>query len=169
MYENKLRQSILNLFLVLAIAFVTMACGTRTETIVLTKEQIQAFEGEYFLENNGYIEIVQNESEEVLLLGSYRINSINPDNQTLALHPIISLSQTKIVNDKLLLVKDLNYKDGNDVEGDTGGDIRGQKRTDIEIYKDANGLLVLEIKIYSDKINNNANYVIAHRVIKEER
>jgi hypothetical protein len=155
-----------------------VACGTdyRVETRVEEKKVIekeyipiaQEFEGTYEFENNSYLEMIVGSDDTVTILKDNQIlTSINPGNETLATHPQIYRNKIIPLNKNTLFFSiNVNYTESHDIEEDVNGrDIRGQKKTDF-LFELNDGVLNLTIFIYSDKINNNTNYIIATRKLK---
>lgn len=146
--------------------FLLTSCGSDTEYLVQTKEVAQQFEGGFNLPNGGYIEIKQGFNGLVEIESSQqKVFTINPENNTLGSLPRISERNLMPYNDTLYISKDLNYKTGNDIEEDESGDnIRGKKKTDIEL-KILDGKLSIKFKIFSGESKNNPNFIIVNREI----
>lgn len=126
----------------------------------------QEFEGVFYFDNGSSIELVAAADTDVSILREGQLlTSVNPKNDTFAQHPVFSKNNVEIQNGSLHLSMDLNYTDGNDLEEDvSGSNIRGRRRTDISIEKRVDGGIRLTFTIYSDKLNSNANYIVAVRV-----
>lgn len=156
----------------LFIALLLVGCGKQTTTYVTesieTKEVFvkQDFERVWYLNNNSLLEILQNADDKVTFLSvNQSLQSINPKNSTFAHHPKITDANVSIVNGKVFLSKNVNYNSGHDLEEDvSGANITGQRRTDYTFEIKDNGKLKLTIEVYSNKISNNANYIVAKRV-----
>lgn len=147
------------------------ACGSDYHTIEKVPVEVevpvaQDFEGVFYFENGSQIELVAGYDGDVTILRSGQsLQSINPQNDTLGSHPTVSGEGFEVSNGKIFFFSNANYTGGNDLEEDvSGSNITGQKRTDYLIELLGDGRLQLTIKIYSDKINNNANYVVATRI-----
>lgn len=125
----------------------------------------QDFEGIYYFDNGGYLELIAGIDDEVTIMREGQsLTSINPKNDTFASHPAIYKTGLEPVDNKLRFTTNVNYTDGYDLEEDESGkDIRDSRRTDYEIKLLKNGNIKLTIKIYSDRMNHNANYIVAER------
>ena len=159
----------------LLLVFLT-ACGTDTNYVYIDKEVekevliAQDFEGIFKFDNGvsfSYIELVASSDNEITILRDGQVlNSINPENDTLALHPIVTAENLEVVNGEVFLTRDDNYNSGQDLEEDiSGSNIQGRKRTDYLIEKTDIGIR-LTIKIYSERTNDNANEVVATRIFE---
>ena len=153
-------------FLILGLFF--FSC-TETNYIKIKELTSQQFEGFYHLKNNGFIELIANKRGDINIINTNQhILSENPKNNTLAEHPRIYGSHLQILNNKLRWTRNEKYTGGHDLEEDiNGNNILGVKRTDylIELIR---GKLKITVLIWSNKIGNNINNVIAKRIIKEE-
>lgn len=127
----------------------------------------QMFEGYWYLQNGGTLEIIVGSDDRITLVTSgQNIQSINPKNGTHAGHPHMSGSQLRVVNGEIRFFKDLTYNSNHDVEEDiSGANITGKKRTDFTI-SEKDGRLIIQIKIYSGASNSNPNNIVAKRTIK---
>jgi hypothetical protein len=155
--------------------FILISCGKESvidrvyiDNVVTNEVRIsQDFEGVYYFKDGGFLEIIVGSDNEITLMREGQsIQSINPKNNTLCSHPLIYITGLESKGNKLKFFGNVNYTDGNDLEEDESGvDIRGSKRTDYEIKLLKNGRISLTIDVYSDSIGNNANYIIAKRVL----
>ena len=168
-------KNIMLLFGLIMILGSMQSCGQntkkyyKTETEVVEKEVevVQEFEGKYYMENNGFIEIYQSEYAILISSSNQLLTTINPQNNTFGELPRISGEYT-IVDNKVKISRNLNYTSGNDIEEDvSGNDITGQRRTDITIEL-VDERLQITYEIYSDRIGNNANFIVATRILKED-
>lgn len=157
-------------FLLILITLSFASCGKRvynnTKTVTEYKEVSQLFEGRFYLSNNSYIELYQ--SGDMVHVSSHGqlLTVVNPENDTFGEMPRISGNYV-LVEDKIRFSKNLNYRDGNDIEEDlSGNNIRGHKRTDVTIEM-VDEKLQITIEIYSNKSNSNVNRIIAKRVLTE--
>tara|TARA_R100001086_G_scaffold245229_1_gene175885 strand:- start:968 stop:1462 length:495 start_codon:yes stop_codon:yes gene_type:complete len=141
------------------------SCGRKVNDYFYQQVVPQDFEGVYYFDNGGSIELLTASDGEVTILSQGQLLvSTNPQNDTFGTHPKFSAVGLEPQRNELRLVKDLNYNAGQDLEEDqTGNNITGKKKTEILIEMLDYGKLRITIKIYSDSINNNANYVIAVR------
>jgi len=128
----------------------------------------QVFEGVYYFDNGGYLEIIQGEDNELTLVREGQsIQSINPKNGTLGSHPAIYYSGLEVINGVARFFMNVSYSSSTyDLEEDVSGrDITGVRRTDFELEM-VGDHLQLTIKIYDGAINSNVNGVIATRVLR---
>jgi hypothetical protein len=161
-----LRQKIKTTVSLLILSVFLAGCGADGSTVYVNNAR--EFEGRFLLDNGGFIEIVQDGEKQVTLLRENQLLvSVNPENGTLAQHPKVRRENLHLVAGAIFVPSfNANYTSGHDVEEDvSGNNIRGKRRTDIRIIRTTRGIEIL-IEIYSDKINNNANRVVATRVIK---
>lgn len=156
------------------------SCGKRVEQIPVyvdktievpvevIKEVNQPFEGIYYFANNSQLELVVDVQGLVEVRGSNQILiSVNPDNQTLGEFPRIAQQGLLANGDIIFFTKNLKYdKNKHDIEKDEGGDIDGQKKTDVKIELLDDGRIRLTITVYANKINSNINYVVVTRVFE---
>lgn len=166
-------KEICKLGMILGLTVTITSCGkdyeyvtkNRTVTVVETQE----FEGLYRFDFGSQIELIQGENGRITVVSSGQLlTSINPQNNTFAQHPTINKRDLEAIDGLIRFSQNFNYTDGNDVEVDlTGANIRGQRRTDVEMYFNESGKFVLTLVIYSDKINNNTNFVVAERTFTE--
>lgn len=164
-----------NLLLAVTLMTLVVSCGrrekvkykTNTVTEVEEVEVSQLFEGSFYLENNGFIEMYQS-GDNVYIDSRYQnLTTINPENNTFGELPKIS-GEYEIVDNKVRISKNLNYRDGNDIEEDvTGNNIRGNRRTDITI-EFIDDIVNITYEIYSNRINDNINTIVAKRTLKGE-
>ena len=164
-----MKNFVLLIFCVLCL-ITLQSCGSSNSKFYINEivENKQLFEGRFYLSNNSYIELVEGSDDTVHILSSGQLLTvINPENNTYGEMPKLSGSY-KPLNGIIKFSKNLNYTDGHDLEEDvSGNDIKGVKRTDITI-KYINNKLNIKIEIYSNKIGNNINYIIANRNLVEE-
>lgn len=153
--------------------FVLASCGKDETTIIHNvPEEVTEdlfLEGAFYLENNGFLEITQDSFNRVTLESSGQlILSVNPQNNTIAEHPRISIVDAFIINDKIFSSRNYNYTSGNDLEEDvSGANITGNRKTDITI-EIVDNKLQIKIEIYAAAMNNNINFIVATRIIKEQ-
>lgn len=94
--------------------------------------------------------------------------SVNPENGTLGQFPTITASGLLVINNKIELIRDLNYSSGNDIEEDvSGSNVTGRRRTDMIFSFDEDGKLNVEIKVYKNRNNDNLNEVVVERIFKQ--
>ena len=128
-----------------------------------TVKEKQKFEGLFFFDLGGEVELIQDSRGQVDFVMVDELTTINPENQTNAFIPRFNISNLVVHNGKLTKTLDVNYTSGADIEEDiTGNNINGRKRTDIEITKEGNKIR-LKLKIYDNETNNNANFIVAER------
>ena len=94
------------------------------------------------------------------------ISSVNPSNDSLANHPILSYTNVILQDEKVrLLNKRYNYSSTTHyLRSDTGSSITGNRRTDIIMEKTSDDILKVTIRIYAKDINLGNNKVVATRV-----
>lgn len=162
--------------LILPVIILVSACG-KTDYVLhetfqekrVEVEVAQDFEGFYSFENNSQLELVAGSDNEIHVLRDAQVlNTVNPENDTLGTFPIVTESGVEINNGALFFSKDLNYRDGNDLEEDVSGDnIRGRRRTDFTIEKTEIGVR-MTVQIYANRSNDNLNFVVATRVFNSK-
>jgi len=156
------------------ILMLVTSCGDdKTYYNNIEKEVVvaQEFEGVFFLNNNSMLELVASEDNEVSILRTgYTLTSINPKNQTLGMHPVVTQENLEIHNGKLFFSLNVNYgSDGSlyDLEEDeNGNNITGTRRTDYTFSMLEDGNIKLHIQIYANSISHNINWVVASRWFK---
>lgn len=129
----------------------------------------QEFEGEYPLQDNGFIQILEDDNGFVYIQSSRQsLTTINPENSTFGEFPRLS-GKYMPIDGVIRISKNMNYRDGNDIEEDeSGSNVRGQRRTDITIgFVDE--ALSIRVQVYSNKINDNVNFIVVDRTIKETK
>jgi len=127
----------------------------------------QPFEGVYYFDYGGYLEIIVSEDNELTILRENQsLQSVNPQNNTIGSHPSIYYSGLEVKNGIARFSTNVNYGvDTYDLEGDTSGaDIESNHRTDYE-FKMSGDKLQITIRIYEGTTNTNLNYVIAERIL----
>ena len=134
--------------------------------VEVEKPILQDWEGIYYLDNGSLIEILMGINGDLFIVDDNQVLlSINPNNDTFATHPIIRKSKLQVIGNTAKWTQNVNYSDGNDLEEDVNGsNIRGVKKTNFKFELSENGNITLTIEIYSDKINNNSNWIVATRV-----
>ena len=141
------------------------SCGK--EYVTTTEYKTQDFEGYYYCDNNSNIELVTdfNNSVTVDSFGQ-SLNSVNPQNNTIGTHPLISYRDL-VINGNKLIISPRNYtysSSTHDLENDvSGSNITGSKRTDVSMTLVSENVLSISIKIYSGAINTNINNIILNR------
>jgi hypothetical protein len=138
---------------------------TTVNQVVVVDAKAQDFEGVYHFDNGGFIELIAASDGDVTVLSQGQIlTSVNPENDTFAQHPTISRVNEEVVDGSVRFSVNLNYTSGHDLEEDvSGANVLGQKRTDVLIQVLESGKLKITLTVYSDKLSNNANYVVAVR------
>lgn len=137
--------------------------------VEVTKEvyKAQDFEGFYFCDNNSSLELLTDHNNRVTFdTYGQSMNSINPQNDTLGTHPVISERDVLIKGNRLIIPpKNYNYSSSTyDIEeDDTGSNITGKKRTDVIVEKSNDDSITVEFVIYSNAINQNINWIVANR------
>lgn len=151
--------------LVVLISVLFVSCGDTKKYYV--EEDNPKFEGSFYLENNSYIELAKSGDYVHIISSGQLLTTVNPNNNTYAELPKVS-GKYRVVDGEIKFTKNLNFTSGNDVEEDDNGrDIRNQRRVDVRIYYN-NGKLTLKYSIYSDRLNNNANEIVAVRELTQE-
>lgn len=157
------------LFALLTVFVFILACSDNIYNSYTTIENVvetgQVFEGKYELENNGYIELIQNDFDEVFIINNQKLITINFDGG-LAFHPIITQGLHLITDNKIKgFYKPLYDQDINDVEvdGQQSTNINGRHDTYFEIYKSDN-LLHIHLVVYSDVTPHE---ILVDRIIRE--
>ena len=135
---------------------------------IIEIEKVQDLEGVFYFDLGGQIEFIADVEDKIhIVTAGQSIQSVNPANDTIGSHPIISGSDLPIVDGAIRFHKNVNYKSNtHDIEKDVGGDIDGTKRTDYIIEMLESGRIRLTIKIYDNKINTNVNFIVAERVLE---
>lgn len=128
----------------------------------------QQYEGVYFLENGGTIEIIADSENKLHIVKRGQIvNTVNPKNNTLGTLPKLR-SNDAVVEGKTLKLKTrtVNFKDGHDIEQDSNGaNIRGRRAFESSITFLEDGKLKINVKIYQGTVRGNLNFPIATREI----
>lgn len=124
------------------------------------------FEGAYYFDHNGFIELSASYDGEVIIEStSQSLTSLNPQNNTLAYHPAIT-GKYEPHFDEVRFVRNVNYTAGQDIEEDvSGADIVGSRRTDVSIKLTTAGIKIT-VKIYNASLNNDVDEVVATRVFE---
>lgn len=166
--KNLMRMSVAGILGLTLLGTMT-SCGKTVKNYenVVVNENMQSFEGEYYLVNGGFIEIFQSQDSLYISSSGQLITTVNPENNTFGELPKIT-GEYKLNNNKVQFTRNLNYTSGMDIEEDTtGSNITGQRRTDISIELIEDKLQITYV-IYSDRLNDNANFIVANRVITQE-
>jgi hypothetical protein len=160
---NLIQKLVLLIFLIICMLSF-QSCGNNTEYRYLN----QPFEGTYLMDNNSAIEMITGEDGEVTILTAGQLLvSINPKNETFGTHPKLNKTGLEPVAGVISFVKDMNYTSGMDLEEDVNGaNIRGKRMTDVLIQQLPGDRIRITIKIYSDRIKNNPNFIVAVRVFE---
>jgi len=132
-------------------------CGKRNEEKVITiagptktVNVYQSFEGTYFFDNGGFIELLHDNDNQVSILAdAQELVTINP-NGTLAEHIKFSRNNVLVLQDKVYLSMDMTYNYVNGVLDDNGNWIVGAHKTDIVMEKSGDKLDI-HIQIYENK------------------
>lgn len=139
----------------------------RGDTIV----EKQEFEGKYTFDNQSFIELITSVDNEITFVtAGQSLNSVNPENDTVGTHPIISDRDVELTNGKLVLPpRNVNYNTRHDIEQDiSGSNITGSHRTDVTVEKTANNGIKITIMIWQGALNNNINTIIATRILTSD-
>ncbi len=156
-------------YLTLMALLILVGCGSNTEYVVQHHDTpvAQEFEGVYYFDNGGYLEIIMGEDQELTIVREGQaLNSVNPNNDTLGTHPAIYYSGLEIYQGLARFSANVNYGvDTYDLEEDVSGrDIEGSHRTDYQ-FRMMGDKLEITITIYEGTTNNNLNTVVARRVL----
>lgn len=174
----------LNLLTLLTLLALLGACGKRRTFVESVKEVpgpteivekevpiARDFEGAYILQDNGFIELMENADGDITILRTNQeLITVNPKNGTYATIPDISGEKFEVVNGKVIISRDVNYKDGSryDVEEDvSGSNVTGRRKTVYTFSKDGE-TLVLRVQIYANKSSHNINFIVADRELRSE-
>jgi hypothetical protein len=121
----------------------------------------QDYEGLYYFDNNSCMEIIVNYNNEISIIKENQtLISFNNDN-TLAIHPIIYISNVNIVNNKIKWTQNIKYTVSNSIKDNTDNIIIGTKRTSFTLELLNFGYIKLTIEII-DNINDE-NIVLTKR------
>lgn len=165
--------------LMVILGMICNSCGPlyKTQTPITVEKEVikeknvevnQQFEGVFFLENNSTLELLSDFENKVTIDTRIQVmTSENPQNGTFGEHPRITGTDLLVKDGKVRWTLNVNYTTGNDIEEDaSGANIVGQKRTDY-LIEFINDKLRVTVSIWNDKINNNANNIIAKRILEE--
>jgi len=121
----------------------------------------QDYEGLYYFDNNSCMEIIVNYNNEISIIKENQtLISFNNDN-TLAIHPIIYISNVNSVNNKIKWTQNIKYTASNSIKDNTDNIIIGTKRTSFTLELLNFGYIKLTIEII-DNINDE-NIVLTKR------
>lgn len=164
----------------LLVLLLVVSCNPRTrhfyeETVkevpvdkIVEVEKVQEFEGVYLLPLGGQIELVVGEDGGVSIIRTgQEIVSQNPKNLTYANHPIITCEDCEVVDGKLVISKNVNYKTSSQYdieEDDSGSNVTGVRKT-VYTLSVKDGVLTLQIQIFSNKIGSNINFIVVDRTL----
>lgn len=164
-----LKNTLILITFLVALASITSCGKVKKYEEVYQVVESQEFEGEYPLQDNGFIQILEDDNGFVYIQSSGQsLTTVNPENSTFGEFPRFS-GKYMPIDGVIRISKNINYRDGNDIEEDeSGSNVRGQRRTDITIgFVDET--LTIRIQVYSNKINDNINFIVVDRTIKEIR
>lgn len=163
-------------FWILFITLVLVGCGQDRPITNITNESTPAtagneaptsfsFTGVFRFANDSQIEIVQTVDGELNIVTTGQLmQSINPKNGSIGVHPVLSRVNEEVHNGVAFYVLNVNYTAGNDLEQDvSGSNITGSKQTTFKLYMSDERTLNIIIKIYNNSINNNPDKVVAER------
>ncbi len=128
----------------------------------------QSFEGVYYFDNGGYLEVIQGEDNELTVLREGQsLQSINPGSGNIASHPAVYYSGLEVINGMARFFANVRYSGAtHDIEEDVSGlSIDGTRRTDFQLQM-VGDHLELTIRIFGGPIGNDMNGVIATRVLR---
>lgn len=161
-------------FLCFITGLLTVGCGKNSRHIIEKEIPVdkpvpvyQVYEGYFFFELGGELKLLTDKDGFVTIQTIDELATINFNNDY-AILPRVNVSNKRIGSDgKLKFTIDLTYTSKNDVEVDgTTNNITGKKRTDFLIYKDANGDLKVDFKIFDGESNDNPNSIIVSRSLR---
>ena len=135
---------------------------TETEYVPVAQE----FEGIYYFDNGGYLEIIMGADSELTLMreGQY-LQCVNPHNDTICSHPVIYMTGLEVQDGKLQWSQNINYVTGNAMLDDVRGrSITGSRRVDFMLQM-VDDNLQLTVNIYNAAMNQGATTVVAQRIL----
>lgn len=99
----------------------------------------------------------------------FSLVSKNPENGTFGQFPSFTRRDIKVRDGKLLFFVDLNFSSStHDIEeDDSGSNISGRRRVDVEIFFDEDDRLVLRLFVYEGQNNGNLNDIVVRRTFRE--
>ncbi|NVM46740.1 MAG: hypothetical protein HWN79_17675 [Candidatus Lokiarchaeota archaeon] len=158
-------------YFILIMLVVLIGCGDDHHYHVSNNTTPQSFDGYFLLDGASDANCVRftQKTETLVDLETecQSLLSTNPENDTIAQHPVVALTNLIIINGKMIHSRNINYLSGHDIEQDVNGsNITGNHRTDF-IFEFVDDKLKLTIKIFDDANNNNINKLVATRVFNE--
>lgn len=159
---------------ILFILFLLAGCSedifNNTYAYPVSAEQ---FEGYYRCDNNSTLELISDFADRVSFETSGQsLNSLNPQNNTLGTHPVVSERDLLVYGNSLLIApRNYNYNSStHDIEEDgSGSNITGNRRTDISVTRTHDSSLEVTFSIYQNSVNNNINSIVAYRELTCKR
>lgn len=151
--------------------FLTSSCGHRTESVTVNSfrevKVTQKFEGIYRFSNGGYIELLQdNENQVTLLSDGQELVTVNP-NETIGEFPKLARNNILIIQDRVFISADLTYNYSNGILDDNGNWVTGQRKTDI-VFQKMGDKLGIHIQVFANKTGNSINGVVLDRTLLSE-
>lgn len=153
--------------LTLSILLTTIGCKNRTFITEIKPEPSGFIEGSYFGAFGAEIELLTNDRGQVKIKHKQNLISINPQNDTYAVHPKTNTGYLFAQNGVLTVRKNVNYTNNYDIENDlTGANISGKRLTVFTYSLDQNDELTVKVEIFSDELKDNPNFIHATRTFK---
>lgn len=162
----------------LIIVLLMLGCSRKAGDIIIepvepitkieVRHRVQDFEGIFYLENTGLIELIANiENDISIMTVGQSIISENPKSKDFATHPTMHGNRLRITDGRLIWSVNVKYVTYNNIKEDNSNTvITGVRRTDY-LLTYVNGKMTLSIKVWEGPINNVIGNIVVKRIVVE--